>query len=215
MSIHSRLICLLSGVFISCAAIADDSPTVKLDSLPAAAQRTIQSEIQGKGKLGDIEKTVDDGEISYDVELIQGRRERSFGVSPEGKLLYWQVFMNEAPPVVRNAINTQIAAAGGKLEEIDRVVEDGKTSFEVTMTRGDREINFTVSAAGKLLTIEVALEETPAATQKTIRAQTLNATITSLEKNFEDEEVSYDVEATRSGKKISISVDAEGKLIPD
>ena len=62
--------------------------------------------------------------------------------------------------------------------------------------------------------MQMTLEETPAAVQKAIRAA--GAVIKTIEKNTEDEngEVACDVDVEKgSGRKVSFSVDAEGKLI--
>ncbi|MDB6022032.1 MAG: hypothetical protein JWQ04_1889 [Pedosphaera sp.] len=194
----------------------EQSQVVKLVEVPAAVQKTILAEAgRAKGELGDIEKTSDDGEIWYDVELTTGKRTRSFSVALDGKLLTWQVFMNEIPVPARQAIHAQVRAANGKLGDIDRVVEEGVVTFDVTMNKDGKDISFSVSRDGKLLGLQVELTETPDAVQKTIRAQTIGGEIKKIEKNIDDEdgEITYDVAAKRAGKKISFSVDTNGKLV--
>ena len=48
--------------------------------------------------------------------------------------------------------------------------------------------------------------------QAAIRKQAADATITRIEKNTEDDEVSYDVDAIKAGKKISFNVDNDGDV---
>ena len=56
---------------------ADSEGTVvKLSDLPAAAQATIK-EHQGRGRLGEIVKTIESGEAHYDVEVTKQGRTRS------------------------------------------------------------------------------------------------------------------------------------------
>ncbi|MDB6020847.1 MAG: hypothetical protein JWQ04_704 [Pedosphaera sp.] len=205
---------LMAGMAVALA--TEQSQVVKLTEVPVAAQKTILAEAgRAKGELGDIEKTSDDDETWYDVELTTGKRTRSFSVAPDGKLLTWQVFMNEIPVPARQAIHAQVQAAKGKLGDIDRVVEDGVVTFEVAMNKDGKEISFTISRDGKLLSLQVELTETPDAVQKTIRAQTVGGEIKKIEKNIDDEdgEITYGVEMKKAGKKISFSVDANGKLV--
>ena len=211
---------LFSIVFASVAVAfgAEQSQVVKLDSVPAAAQKAILAETgNGKGRLGEIDQVRDGDETWYDVELIKGKVERSFSVAPDGKLLSWQVFMREIPEAARKAIHDQAQAAKGKLGDINRVLDEGKVTYEVELTRDGRELSFTVGEDGKLLDQDVALADTPEKVQKAIRAKTAGGVLTKIEKNTEDEdgEVSYDVEAEQGGKKITFSVDADGELLDD
>jgi hypothetical protein len=196
----------------------EQSQTVSLAEVPAAVQRTMQAESgSGQGKLGEIEKVTDDGETWYEATLVKPKGERSFSVAADGKLQSYQVFLHELPEAARKAIRAQARAEKDRIGEIDRVIDDGKTTYEVDLAKGGKEISFTVDEAGKLLYIDVPIEETPDAVQKTIRAKVADAVISSIEKNTSDEggEVAYDVEAKKDGKKISFSVDADGKLMDD
>ena len=71
------------------------------------------------------------------------------------------------PPAVRQAIREQLPT--GRPDAIERTVEDGRVIYEVNITRAGTERYFTVSEEGKLLTLQVRLDETPAAVQKTIQ----------------------------------------------
>jgi uncharacterized membrane protein YkoI len=215
--IPAILVLQFAGVMLV-AAEEPSSTEVKLEQVPAAAQKTIQAHADsGEGKISEIDLVVDDGETSYDVTLVKGKEERSFSVAPDGKMLSWQVFMNEIPEAARKTIRQHVRNLKAKLEEVDRVIDDGKTNYEVDLTKEGRDFSFTVAESGKLLFMDVTLEETPEAPQKAIRAQLGDGTITSIEKDMEDEDgsVVYDVEAKKGGKKISFSVDAGGKLVED
>jgi uncharacterized membrane protein YkoI len=190
----------------------EQSQVIKLEEAPAAVQKTIHEQSEGKGRIGDIERTTEDGETNYDVELIKNRSKRNFRVAPDGKLASWQVFMRELPEPARKTIREQ--SAKGELMQVDRVLEDGKVNFEATMKLNGRESTFTVSQDGKLIAVELQWAETPAKVQAGIQKQAAGAVIKSIEKNTEDEDgdISYDVEVLKDGKKISFSMDAEGNL---
>ncbi len=213
------LVTLMFALVGTALALAESqSQVVEFPAVPPPAQKTMLAESgDGNGKLGEIERVQEDGEIWYDATLRNGKVERSFSVAPDGKLLSYQVFMREIPEAARKAIRKEVRENKDNLEDIYRVVDEGKTTYEVDMTKGEREISFSVGEDGKLLTMQVTLEETPAAVQKAIRAQAAGAVIKTIEKNTGDEggEVAYDVDVEKGGRKISFSVDAEGKLIED
>jgi uncharacterized membrane protein YkoI len=211
------LSCLTFG--LSGVRAEEQSQVVALADVPAAAQQTMAAESgNGKGKLGDIEKVQDDDEVWYEATLTKGKgQHRTFSVAPDGKLLSYQVYLHEIPEAVRKAIRAQARAEKDKIGDINRVTYDGKVTYEVDLTKGDKEISFTVDEAGKLLYLEVTLEELPDAVQKGIRAKAGDAVIASIEKNTSDDDVgvAYDVDAKKGDKKISFSVDADGKLMED
>lgn len=207
---------LLAG--LTAAVAEEQSEIVKLKQVPPAVAATISSKTgEGKAKLGDIERVVEEGETRYDVEISKGKVERTFSVAPDGKILSWQVFMHEVRPPAQKTIRELVKAAQAKLGDIDRVEEEGKIVYEVTMTKDEREIAFSVSAQGKLLTIDITMAEAPAAVQKAILTQAAGSVVKQIERNTEDEDgdVAYDVEAEKAGKKVSFSVDSEGKLLED
>jgi hypothetical protein len=213
---------LLSLTFLVGGLIAsraeEQSQVVAFADVPVAAQKTMAAESgNGKGKLGEIEKVTDDGETWYEATLTKPKSERSFSVAPDGKLISYQVFLHEIPEAARKAIRAQARVDKDKIGDINRVLEDGKVTYEVDLTKGDKEICFTVDDAGKLLFLEVTLEETPEAVQKGIRAKAGDAVIEKIEKNTSDadDEVAYDVDAKKDGKKVSFSVDAAGKVLEE
>ncbi|TAK96322.1 MAG: hypothetical protein EPO07_14665, partial [Verrucomicrobia bacterium] len=69
---------------------ADETKAVSLSSLPAAAQKTIQSHLGGD-KLGEIERVEEDGEVSFDVTITKGETEHSLSVGEDGTLLSLEV----------------------------------------------------------------------------------------------------------------------------
>ena len=206
-SLSCTLILLLAGMVSQAA--SELSKPVKFKQLPAAVQKTIKTQIGG-GRLGDIDKVTEDGETRYDVELDKDGVERSFSVAPDGRLISWQMFMSELPGAVRKTIQTQ--AGEGKLGEIDKTFEEGSFTYDVEMTKNAVKRSFTVGTDGKLLAAQVLLAETPEAVQKAIRAKVENGTVTRIDKNTEEEEIAYDVEAQKDGRKVSFSVDPEGRL---
>ncbi len=183
---------------------------VFLEELPAAVQRTIRMQTGG-ATLDEIDKSVEDGETSYDVGIVVNGKTRNFTVDGAGKLLEQQVFAEDLSPVIRNAILKQ--AGGGDLKEIDKSIEDGETTYDVEVTRDGKTVEFTVDGAGSLLEADVSLAELPAALQAAIQKETGANTIDGIEKSFDDGEVSYDVDVTGNSRSRTLSFDPDGKLL--
>jgi uncharacterized membrane protein YkoI len=121
------------------------------------------------------------------------------------------VTLAETPAAVQKTIAAQVG--DGKVEEIDRSSESGETVYEVDfIAKGGDDRDFTVADDGTLLSIGVALADTPAAVQKTIQGQLPGWEITGINKNVADTEISYDVEVSKNGRERSFNVDNNGVL---
>ncbi len=193
------------------ASFADDEmKTVSLASLPVAVQKAIQAQV-GDGKLGEIARVEEEGEIAFDCTVSKGETEHSFSVSETGTLLSLEVELAEVPAIARKAIEKQVGQ--GTLDNITKIFDDGDVSYEVDYTtKEETERSFTVGADGKLQRLQVTLAEVPAAVRKTIEAQAGESKLGDIFKTFEDGETGYDVEMTRNGQDREFSVAADGKL---
>ena len=122
------------------------------------------------------------------------------------------VALAETPPAVQKTITAQIGA--GNLGEIDRATEGGEFTFDINFTTktGD-ERDFTVANDGTLLSVEVVLEDTPAAVQKTIQAQASGWKLEGIDKNLDEAEISFDVEVSKDGREKSFTVADDGTLL--
>jgi uncharacterized membrane protein YkoI len=208
-----QFIFLAIGCATAVAVFADDnSKTVLLSETPAAVQKTINAQL-GDGKLGSIDKTVDGEDTTYDIELTtKGGQERDFTVDEDGTLLSVGVTLSETPAAVQKVINLRVGT--GKLENIDKAFDDGEVSYDVEMTTKDgQERDFTVDEDGTLLSMGVTLSETPAAVQKAIQMQMREGKLKSIDKMFDDDGITYDVEiTTMDGREKEFNVAANGKL---
>lgn len=186
--------------------------TVALADTPAAVQKAITARV-GDGKLTSIDKTVEDGQTTFDVEMTtKDGQERDFSVNDGGTLVSVGVALNETPAAVQKAINT--LAAGYQVESIDKNLDDTEITYDVMVTKDGREKDFTVAEDGTLLSMAMTLEETPAAVQKTIQAEIAGGRVTSIDKVIDDDGVTYDVEATApAGRPKEFTVGADGKLV--
>lgn len=192
----------------------DNAGSVALSDVPPAVQKTINVQI-GDGKLGEIDRTNEDDDTVFDIDFTsKAGDERDFTVADDGTLLSVEVELAETPAAVRETIHSQ--ASGWELEGIDKNLDDTEISFDVEVSKDGREKYFTVADDGELLSVEVALAETPAAAQATIKAQTTNGNLESIDENFDPDGNSFDVEAVmKGGGRKSFCVAADGKLLSE
>jgi uncharacterized membrane protein YkoI len=193
--------------------IAAEAKKLVLSDLPAAVQKTVQSQLNvGGGKVGEIDRDEEDGEVSYVVEIVKGDDARDMMVSEEGKLLEWEVDLEEVPAVAQTTIKKVVG--NGTIDSIDKTSEeDGSISYEVEMTsKAGKDRFLTVTADGKLVRLELGLEEAPAAVRKTIESQSAKAKVESVYRIFENDVLSYSAEISEGGKSREMTIAEDGKL---
>jgi len=199
---------------ITVAACADDrSRTVKLSETPPAVQNVITARV-GDGKLGEIDRTTEGGDTVYDVGLTgNDGQDRDFTLAEDGTLMSTQLTLVETPVAVQKSIQT--LAKEGEVESIDKSIDELNITFDISLTMKDgREKGFTLDDDGTLLSMEVALTETPAAVQKTIQAESGEGKLASIDKMFDEDGISYDVTVTATnGREKSFSMAEDGQLI--
>ena len=185
---------------------------ISLTDAPAAVQKSIKAQL-GADTLVSIDQTFDAGEVAYDVSVtMKDGQSRDFSVAPDGKLASVQVFLADTPPAVQKTINAQLRK--GKVDTIEESFDADGIIFAVQMTakNGD-ERHFSVAADGKLESLEMSLAETPALVQTAIKAQLGDGQVNSIEKNFADNGITFEVEMTgKNGVNRDFSVNNSGKL---
>ena len=176
---------------------------------PAPIQAGIREQL-GDGTLVQIDKVMGEEGTFYHVEMTKERRDRDFAVTTNGALAWQEVFWGDLSPPTQKAIRAHVRS--GRLGEIHQVVEKGQTSYRVEMTRHRKPMPFSVSAAGKLISAVVSLEETPPAVQSTIRKQVGDGYLDEIELSIDDDEKTYDVTFTKADQSRDFTVLANGRL---
>ncbi|MGA3284294.1 MAG: PepSY-like domain-containing protein [Verrucomicrobiota bacterium] len=210
-----KIIILIIGCVAAAAVRADDgSNSVSLSEVPAVVQKAIHSQV-GDGKLESLDKTVDGGEITYDVETTaKDGQERDFTLDEDGTLVSMEVALSETPAAVQKTINTSVAS-GKKLESIDKIFDDSNITYHVEITTKDgQERDFTLDEDGTLVSMKVALSEMPVAVQKTINSQLGEGKLKSVNKIYDADGTTYDVEMmTNKGREKDFTVATDGTLV--
>lgn len=129
---------------LSCAA-PRRGPSEVLAHASPAARKTILAKA-GNGTIEDVTRTVEDGEVVYEVDFKKGQVERSFTVAHDGTLLSWQVFIGELPAPAQAKIRSQLG--DGKLVDIYWKDDVGEISYEVEVSRNGKSQSFSVAPNG-------------------------------------------------------------------
>lgn len=202
---------LVSCLLIVRAAIAaDESGDVTLAQAPPAVQRTINAQI-GSGKLGEITRSDDGAEATYDVDFTDAAgQQHGFDVANDGTLQSIVVNWPQVPPAVQATIKTQ--AVGWKINCIERDLAGG-LSYDVEVSKGAEALDFTVDEDGTMVSVEVPPGDLPMAVQDTARNIAMGAKIVSAEKSLDDGDPSYDLELMTNGVTSDLTVTPDGKIV--
>lgn len=206
-----------SGLLIvaACVCCAEAAPNPErgeriLARQPVAVQNAIRAQLGG-GRLRTIDKEENGGDVTYDVEIVRNGKTRNFTVGGEGELLDAEVFMDELPATVQQAIKNKVGNA--TLGEIDKSFDDGQISYDVEMINGGKSRTFTLDASGKLTDEEILLSELPQSFQQAIKKEAGDGTPDEITRTFEGDGTLYDVDVSKNGKTRTLTFDSSGALL--
>jgi len=206
----------------------DDDEGLTLDQVPAAVKATILKEAAG-AKIGEIEKEIENGTLTYEATFVRDGKTVEIEVAPTGKLLCTEVelALGDVPAAVKATILKE--ANGAKIEEVEMATEGGKTFYEAEFEVGGKEVEIKVAPDGKLLGREiedgdddddddedeenVSLDQVPAAVKATILKEAAGAKIKEIEKETKGGKTVYEAEFVVGGKEVEIEVAPDGKLL--
>lgn len=121
---------------------------IKMEDLPPAVQQAVKEQSHGatvRGFTTEVEK----GRTFYEAELTVNGHLKDISFDATGKVVSVEeeVAIDSIPVAARDAINKAVGT--GKLTKVERVSENGKTSYEAAIMRGSKTNEFTVDANGK------------------------------------------------------------------
>jgi uncharacterized membrane protein YkoI len=184
-----------------------------LQETPPAVQKAIQNLI-GQGKIQNIDKTLDDEEVRYDVEWkTKEGAERSFSVLENGKLESYQIALEEAPAAIQAAIAKE--AGTGQVKEVIKSFEDKAVYYDVTVNRDGKDRDFTVAESGKLESRQVFLPELPAAAQTSVQRTIGAGKLLRIDQIFDKKKgvFPFEVESLVDGKPYDFSIGPKGAFL--
>ena len=136
---------------------AEAEVKITMDKVPAAVQKAVkayasESEIKGI-EDGDVDGTK---VIEFDIEKNGKKSEIAF--RPNGELFSTEaeIALADAPEGVQKFIAEK--SKGGKAGAPEKVVQEGKTSYEVVIEKDGKKIEYTLSPEGKVTGKEAVKE---------------------------------------------------------
>ena len=212
---------------------------VVLAEVPEAARNTILHQAAGH-KVREIEKETEHGRTVYEAEWRVGGKEVEVKVAADGKLLEreTEIALKDVPETARKTILKE--AAGTKVTEVEKVVAGDRVTYEAEWKTDGKEIEITVSPAGKVLSreveeedededdddgnsdreekhedgeVDVTLDQVPAAVKATILKEAAGHQIEEIERETRGGQAVYEAEWKTGGKEIEIKVAPDGTLL--
>lgn len=137
------------------AAEEDEDKPVKFEELPPAVAKAIK-EAAGDAKLGKIVFGDEDGTPAYEAAWTANGHKHEIAVDQHGKVLSLEeiITLAEAPEAVGAAIKAE--AGDGRVLEVEKVLEKGKTVYEATIKKGKAKTVVTFNEKGKVIEHEEA-----------------------------------------------------------
>ncbi len=194
---------------------ADEEPKpLAISDTPAAVQKAITNQVAG-GKLVEIDRYDRNGETVFHCSLTATNGDdRDFDVADDGTLLSVEVGLSEVPDAVQKTIKS--LADGWELGGVDKNLDEPEISFDVEVTKDDKSKSFCVGEDGRILSMEIGLEDAPEVVQKAIKARLGDAKLGTLTKYFDADVITYDVDAASGNlSENSFSVSAEGTILSE
>jgi uncharacterized membrane protein YkoI len=118
---------------------------VYLPEIPPQCQMGITKQAAG-AKIGYIERSVEDGQLQFDVTTMNNGEKKEFVVGKDGKLLSTVVPLSKVPEVVKSAIRDK--TTGGRITRVDQLADE--PAYDVEVERDGKKRTVTVTADGKV-----------------------------------------------------------------
>jgi uncharacterized membrane protein YkoI len=167
------------------------SEEVSLDETPPAVQKTILGQI-GSGALSSIGQSLDDDDVSYDVEMRLDGKVRTFSVEQDGALLASEIDFAELPTAVQKAADA--IRGQDTVKSVEKQIDDGDITYEIQIVKDGKARGFDFRGDGLLSSTEVDLADTPKAVQAAIARRLDGGTVEKIDRIIERNSFSYQVE---------------------
>jgi hypothetical protein len=125
---------------------------IRLDQAPQSVQSAIQEHVRN-GKLDELEKVTLDGKTLYIAEIkLPQKRDLDLYFAEDGSLMKSaeEIHLADVPAAVRTAVEA-LAAAHGKIDEIDKVTVGSTVTFHFEIDRRGPDLHLVVSPDGQIL----------------------------------------------------------------
>lgn len=191
-------------------AVVDGPAGANLPPMLPAVRQAILNEAAG-ATIDDCQRTTEEGETLYEVEITRSGVERSFAIGLDGGLRSRQYFLAELPAAVQQTIAT--LKARGEIGNIYWCNEAGDLVYEVELGKGAGRRFYSIAPDGTHLSTQYQLAELPEAAQKTIREQAGAEVLASISRDETEVGEVFDAVLLRDGRRHIVSVNAAGVVV--
>jgi choice-of-anchor A domain-containing protein len=136
------------------------------------------------------------------------------GSSGNGEGSSVRVSLEDLPDAPRATV--QKLTAGGRIERIDKEVEDGRVVYDVEATVGGKHVEFLVADSdGAVLATETSIDfsQLPAAVRAAAAQYFDNTASLTVSRVEEHGQTTYEITGTRNGRAAEATFDPTGKLL--
>jgi hypothetical protein len=143
------------SVGLAAAALAGEEVKITMDKVPAAVKEAVKAYATGTEIKGIEESDVDGTKvIEFDIEKNGKASEIAF--RPDGRLFSTEseVALADLPEAVQKTIAKKSKKA--TVGKPDKVVQEGKTTYEVVIAKKGKKIEYTITPEGKIISQEAA-----------------------------------------------------------
>lgn len=190
-----------------------EGPATAADKLPPmlpVIRQAILAEAAG-ATIDDCQRTTEDGEFVFEVEITRNGVERSFSVALDGSIRSRQHLLAELPvPVQQTIAALKEHGEPGQLFWCD---EGGDLVYEVELGSGAEKRFYTIAPDGTHLATQRQFAELPQVAQKIIREQAGADLIASVSRDETEAGVVFDAVLVREGRRRVVSVNAAGVVV--
>jgi uncharacterized membrane protein YkoI len=144
------LLLSLTLAWSSSAADKETEEKVSLESIPAAAAKTLKEQA-GNGKITSVSKETENGKTVYEGTFTKDSRVHDVTVDEAGSIISDEekITIAEAPAAVQTAVEREVP--GGKVLKVERITEGGKVNFEALVSGKDKREEIKFDERGKVI----------------------------------------------------------------
>ncbi len=152
---------------------------------------------------------------NYRVNFEVNGKDHELKLDDRGKIVKHEqdLYVSEIPKVVMETIKKKVPFFD--VEDADKIIENGKTTFEINFEIEDKDHDFWIDEKGKLLKYEKELKrnEIPAVILTTINEKYQGYEIGDAELNEDSTAALYDIKLRKSKEKVTLTFNKNGEIV--
>jgi len=226
-------LCVVLAVQATAWSQEDEERGPSLREVKAEAGAVMKRLAQG-GKILEIDLEKEGDRVYYEIEILKEGQVVEFKVTPDGKILGFEIEKKKAQKQEKRLTLEQVKPAarqtmerlarGGKIAEIELDRKGVHVCYEVEIRKGGREIDFKIAPNGMVLEFEiekkqekkewrVELNEVHPGARAAMKRLARGGKICEIEAHRNGEHLVYEVEIKIKGEEIDFVVSPEGKVL--